>query len=112
LCLYEKREDRLKPNPLNMRRDKPQDGRAKLRPNPLNLRRDKPQDGRAFLGATYTSDDEDDEDEDKVVGMASLALASSDSLFNQDYSKDYGRSSSSFTCLMARAAKVTTSSPL
>jgi hypothetical protein len=77
LCPYEKREDRLKPNPLNMRRDKPQDGRAKLRPNPLNMRRDKPQDGRAFLGATYASDDE--EDEDKVVGMASLALASSDS---------------------------------
>jgi hypothetical protein len=73
------------------------------------LRRDKPQDGRAFLGATYTSDDEEDEDEDKVVGMASLALASSDSLFNQEYSKDYGSSSSSFTCLMAREAKVTTS---
>jgi hypothetical protein len=46
-----------------------------------------------------------------MVGMASLALATSYSLFNQDYSNDYGSSSSSYTCLMAREAKVTTSTP-
>jgi hypothetical protein len=99
-CEYEKREDKPKYEKKEFKGKKT---------NPFNLKKKKPKahEWKAFIGATYTSDDEEEEEEgEDSLGMVNLAMASSDSLFSQDYSKNYNHS---FKCLMAKGPKVKSS---
>jgi hypothetical protein len=77
-----------------------------LKPNPINKRyKKKRTEGKTLVGYECTSD-EDSEDEQKMVVVATLALAGPGSLFTYEYTKDYSDKSDipkkSDTCLMAR----------